>query len=204
MGASGSFPSVSFDERWNGEEGLGVPDRRCSRRAGSEVNAMGRVWTVGCLALAVALGWQPAVATKAPAPTKRTAVAAKASVAHDRGSVSASRQVRARVASAPRAYVAHAPRAYGMTRGRRTGFADLVGDPDSGYGFYLLPPEIRMGAARYRFVHRRFWWQNPVLAAMAADALRNPCWIPAGQYYRCGVFNPIDGVGTPFFAGYYR
>ena len=34
-------------------------------------------------------------------------------------------------------------------------------------------------------------------------ALRN-YWLPvANSGYRYGVFNPIDGVGTPFFAGYY-
>jgi hypothetical protein len=34
-----------------------------------------------------------------------------------------------------------------------------------------------------------------------------PCatidWIPADRGYHYGVFNPVDGVGTPFFGGYY-
>jgi len=161
---------------------------------------MVRIWTVFCLALGVALAIvlvaASDVAAKTPAPAKRAAALAKQSVTSHGVTAYASRQVRARVG--------YAPRAYGITRGRRTVFADLVGDPDSGYGFYALPPEFQMGAARYRAVHRRYWRQNPVVAAMAADAVRNPCWIPANQAYRCGVYNPIDGVGTPFFAGYYR
>jgi hypothetical protein len=44
---------------------------------------------------------------------------------------------------------------------------------------------------------------KPVLFAIAADAMRYYAWIPANQGYRFGVFNPIDGVGTPFFGGYY-
>ena len=40
--------------------------------------------------------------------------------------------------------------------------------------------------------------------AIAADAARYNYWLPvANGGYRYGVFNPIDGVGTPFFAGYY-
>jgi hypothetical protein len=91
-----------------------------------------------------------------------------------------------------------------MARSRGTGFADLVGDPESGYGFYPLPPAIRYSAARHRAYYRQFWWQNPVISAMAADAVRNPCFIPANQAYRCGIYNPIDGLGSPFFAGFYR
>jgi hypothetical protein len=107
-----------------------------------------------------------------------------------------SRQVRARVA--------YAPRAYGVTRGRRSDLSNLVGDPASGYGFYPLPPAVQIGAARYRIMHARSWRQSPVVSAMVADAVRNPCFIPANRAYRCGIYNPIDGVGTPFFAGYYR
>jgi hypothetical protein len=157
---------------------------------------MGRVKASTCIALVAALGLAAGADAKAPARAKRTTSAVTANPTLHRTSAMLPRQVRARVA--------YAPRAAGVARGRGTGFADLVGDPYSGYGFHPLPIEIRIAAARYRFVHRRFWWQNPVLAAMAADAIRNPCWIPAGQEYRCGVYNPIDGVGTPFFAGYYR
>lgn len=161
---------------------------------------MRRVWTVPCLWFVAALAIASGAAAKAPSPAQRTAAAAEASSAHDRGALHRPRHVRARVAYAPRAY--SPPRAFAVTRGRRPGLADLVGDPYSGYGFYPLPPEVQVAAARYRFMHRRFWWQNPVLSAVAADAVRFPCYIPANQAYRCGVFNPIDGVGTPFFAGY--
>jgi hypothetical protein len=157
---------------------------------------MGRVWTVACVALAAAFLMASDAAAKASLPSKRGPTYGKAGSTLQRGSSAAPRQVRSRVA--------YAPRAYGVTRGPRTVFADIVGDPDSGYGFYPLPPEVQYRAARYRAVHRRFWWQNPVVSAMAADAVRNPCFIPANQAYRCGVFNPIDGVGSPFFAGYYR
>jgi hypothetical protein len=46
---------------------------------------------------------------------------------------------------------------------------------------------------RYRLRHQRPPWQNPVLFAITADAAR----------YRYGVFDPVEGVGTPFFGGYY-
>jgi len=149
-----------------------------------------------CLAFIAAFAIATGAVAKAPAPAKRSAPAVTASSTLSRGATHGPRQVRARVA--------YAPRAYRDLRGRGTGLADLVGDPRSGYGFHPLPIEVQIAAARYRFMHRRWPWQNPVLAAMAADAVRNPCYIPANQAYRCGVFNPIDGVGTPFFAGYYR
>src|ERR1700731_4233910 len=37
-------------------------------------------------------------------------------------------------------------RAHGVFRGRRTRFVALVGDPDSGLGFYPLPIRYRIGA----------------------------------------------------------
>jgi hypothetical protein len=94
-------------------------------------------------------------------------------------------------------------RARGAFGGRRTRFFALVGDPDSGLGFYPLPIRYRIGAWRYRVRHRRPPWQNPILFAIAADAVRYNDWIPADRGYHYGVFNPVDGVGTPFFGGYY-
>ena len=94
-------------------------------------------------------------------------------------------------------------RAYGMKRRHATRYAALVGDPESGLGFYPLPLHTRVGAWRYRLRNQRPPWQNPVLFAIAADAARYYDWIPANRGYRYGVFNPIDGVGTPFFGGYY-
>jgi hypothetical protein len=89
------------------------------------------------------------------------------------------------------------------TLGRGNHFVALVGDPDSGLGFYPLPNRYRLGASRYRLAHQRPYWQNPVLFAIAADAARYNDWIPANQGYRYGVFDPVEGVGTPFFGGYY-
>ncbi|MGI8569251.1 MAG: hypothetical protein ACR2KT_09405 [Methylocella sp.] len=94
-------------------------------------------------------------------------------------------------------------RAHGLFGSRRTRFADLVGDPDSGLGFYALPIHYRIGAWRNRLRNRRPPWQNPVLFAIAADAVRDNDWIPSNRGYRYGVFNPVDGAGTPFFGGYY-
>lgn len=98
----------------------------------------------------------------------------------------------------------HARRGHGFWRLRRPGYVDLVGDPESGLGFYPLPPEYRYRAWRYRLHHRRPLWEDPVYFAMMADALRYRYdLVPANQGYRYGVFDPIAGVGTPFFGGYY-
>jgi len=86
------------------------------------------------------------------------------------------------------------------------GYAALVGDPRSGLGFYPLPLKYRVGAWRYRMRTQRPPWANPIYSAVASDAARyNYGWTiptPANDYHY-GVFNPYDGVGTPFFAGYY-
>lgn len=85
------------------------------------------------------------------------------------------------------------------------GFVELSGDPESGYGFYPLPAAYRIGALRYRQSHPRPPWDNPIIYAINADAARYDYWTPvADQGYRFGVFNPQDGVGTPFFGGYYH
>ncbi|HUI20221.1 MAG TPA: hypothetical protein VLZ74_04180 [Methylocella sp.] len=99
--------------------------------------------------------------------------------------------------------IAHGHRPLWATRGHSTGYADLVGDPGSGLGFYPLPPAYRYGAERYRLTHPTPWWHNPVLFAIAADATRYNDWVPGNRDYAYGVFNPNEGVGTPFFGGYY-
>ncbi|MDQ6702501.1 MAG: hypothetical protein M3Z96_05040 [Pseudomonadota bacterium] len=94
-------------------------------------------------------------------------------------------------------------RAHRVLRGRTGHFVELVGDPDSGLGFYPLQVRYRIGAWRYHLRNRRPPWQNPVLFAIAADAVRYNDWIPGNRDYVYGVFNPYDGVGSPFFGGYY-
>jgi hypothetical protein len=93
-----------------------------------------------------------------------------------------------------------AGRAYGH------GNADLVGDSESGLGFYPLPERYRLGAERYRQTHRLYGpYGNPVQQAVIDDAVGTRAWAPTSAVngYRYGVFDPVEGVGTPFFAGYY-
>lgn len=87
-------------------------------------------------------------------------------------------------------------------------YAALVGDPGSGVGFYPLPYQYRVGAWRYRMSTPPLppWINpNPVIAAAQAQSVRYYGWgdPTAADSYRYGVYNPIDGVGSPFFAGYY-
>ena len=78
---------------------------------------------------------------------------------------------------------------------------DLVGDTYSGLGFYPLPHQYRAAAERYG---RYRVATNAVRYAVASQAIETPYFFPAGgNDYKYGVFNPNDGVGTPFFAGYY-
>ncbi len=142
---------------------------------------MRRGWKVWVLAIVTTFAFAPAVAAQAPSPSKRTVYY---------------RQVSGRL---HHNYI----RSLGR-RGGRVGYArNLVGNPDSGLGFDPLPIKYRIGAWRYRLTHRRPYWQNPVLFAIAADAARYNYWIPGNQDYVYGFFNPYDGVGTPFFGGYY-
>ena len=77
---------------------------------------------------------------------------------------------------------------------------DLVGDEYSGLGFYPLPHPFREAATRYGQYRAS---TNAVRYAVATTAIERPFFFPAGNDYKYGVFNPNDGVGTPFFAGYY-
>lgn len=90
--------------------------------------------------------------------------------------------------------------------GRGEGYKELVGDPDSGVGFYPLPTRYRIAAYRY---HQREaaippYLRNGVLYAMMADQARYWYWNPTPvDSYKYGVYDPFEGVGTPYFAGYY-
>jgi hypothetical protein len=157
-----------------------------------EIKTMG--WQIGVLAIVTTFAFASDAVARTPSPSKRTVHHGQVSGTHHPGDVY----------RGYRGGLVYAPGAQGTGNGRRAHFADLVGDPESGYGFYPLPLEYRIGAWRYRLRHPRAWWENPVYFAVAADAARYNDWIPADQGYRYGVFNPIDGVGTPFFGGYYR
>ncbi len=152
--------------------------------------------------------WKALILASAMAFAFASAAAAKAAPAFKRQE--AHRHVSARSTHTYIRGLGHGGRiAYGRRRAlwashRPAGrYADLVGDPYSGYGFYPLPPGYRYRAERYRLAHQIPYWQNPVLFAMAADAMRYYDWIPGPRDYAYGVFNPNEGVGTPFFGGFY-
>lgn len=90
--------------------------------------------------------------------------------------------------------------------GRGRGYVELVGDPQSGLGFHPLPLRYRVGAWRYHMRHRGEppWIRNGVIYAMMADAARYDYYWPTPvNSYRYGVYSPFDGVGTPYFGGFY-
>lgn len=93
---------------------------------------------------------------------------------------------------------AHGRVAHGRQRGGH--FAELVGDPDSGLGFYPLPWVYRAGAWRERQRHA-YNAYNDIRFAIMSQAIYSYAWPYDDR--RPGVFNPYDGYGTPFFAGYY-
>jgi hypothetical protein len=98
----------------------------------------------------------------------------------------------------------------GRMRGRLTAvrrpshFVALVGDPESGLGFDPLPWQYRIGAWRWRQRHA-IESANAIGVAIASTAIYNHAyWGGYGYGHHHGVFDPFDGVGTPFFGGYYR
>jgi hypothetical protein len=163
------------------------------KRQSLEIRAMRRGWNAWVLAIVTAFACTFAMAAQAHSPSKRT-------VHHKQVNGSLHRSFIRSIGYGSRLY---GLRAHRGLRGRTGRFVALVGDPDSGLGFYPLPIKYRIGAWRYRVSHRRPPWQNPVLFAIAADAARYNYWVPANEGYRYGVFDPVEGVGTPFFGGYY-
>ncbi len=154
-------------------------------------------WKASVLAAVTAVAFASGAAAQTPSPHKAGATLKHASAAPRHGYGHGN------------ARVGFAPGTAGGRRGHGTHYADLVGDPHSGLGFYALPPQIRAGAARYRFAHQYrgpYGYGNPVQQAVIDDAARYNYWLPptsAVNGYRYGVYDPIEGVGTPFFAGYY-
>jgi hypothetical protein len=93
---------------------------------------------------------------------------------------------------------AHGRILHGGARGGH--FAELVGDPDSGMGFYPLPWVYRVGAWRAR-QRQAINAYNDIRFAIMSQAIYS--YVFPYNDNRPGVFNPYDGYGTPFFAGYY-
>ena len=88
------------------------------------------------------------------------------------------------------------------TRGHHgTGLVTLVGDRESGLGFYPLPSQYR---GRGRVADRR---GDAIRYAVGAEMGNGYFYGLGGEDYgerhHHAVFNPVDGYGTPFFAGYY-
>lgn len=95
---------------------------------------------------------------------------------------------------------AAAPTRYPRPGRHNSGLVGLVGDRESGLGFHALPPQFRS----YRMARRH----------RPGDAIDYAIAAEMGNYYGVGgyapyerhahlMFNPVDGYGTPFFAGYY-
>ena len=148
---------------------------------------MRRGWKTWVVAIATTFAFASNAVAGAPLQSKRTVHHAKVSGRSHRSSI------RSFVLGG--VGVAYARRTHAVSRGHGRGFAELVGDPDSGLGFYPLPIQYRIGAWRYHVRNWRPPSQNPVLFAMAADAARyNYYWATPDQAYRYGVYNPYDGV----------
>jgi hypothetical protein len=86
--------------------------------------------------------------------------------------------------------------------GDASGFVDLSEDSGSGAGFYPLPKPYRAGAQRSRAAAAADG-EEALGVALASEAVGDE--FDEGYVFgnSHSVFNPVDGVGTPFFGGYY-
>ena len=97
-------------------------------------------------------------------------------------------------------HLGYASGAEASARGPRPGrLSTLVGDRESGLGFYPLPAQFRVGG---RYGRRS---GDAIRYAVETEAGVNNDGLVGYGRERHGhtVFNPVDGYGTPFFAGYY-
>ncbi len=87
-----------------------------------------------------------------------------------------------------------------------TGFVDLSEDGASGAGFYPLPRQYRTGALQERRRRPAQYAAGPGAIATAVESEAIPYDFDEGYAFGHGhgVFSPMDGVGTPFFGGYYQ
>ncbi|VFU10284.1 conserved exported protein of unknown function [Methylocella tundrae] len=123
----------------------------------------------------------------------------------------ASEATKGTAASHRRAHAQRTSLSYAAEERRRrpahgsSGFVALSQDGESGAGFYPLPPQYRIGAAQER-QHRKIQYRNAIGTAMASEAIaydfdQGYGFVNTNSH---GIFDPVDGYGTPFFAGYYN
>jgi hypothetical protein len=84
-----------------------------------------------------------------------------------------------------------------------SGYVDLSQDSQSGAGFYALPQPYRSQARRQRAAQYA-GERNALGVAIASEAIGYDYDEGYAFGNAHGVFNPVDGVGTPFFGGYYN
>jgi hypothetical protein len=88
--------------------------------------------------------------------------------------------------------------------GQSSGWVDLSQDSASGAGFYPLPQQYRNGALQTRQRRALQYANNPIRAAIASEEIGYDFDEGYAFGHGHGVFDPDDGYGTPFFAGYYN
>ncbi len=86
-----------------------------------------------------------------------------------------------------------------------SGYVDLSEDSASGAGFYPLPPQYRGRGAQlqHKSPPQYAGEGNAIGTAMRSEAIEydfDPGYVFGNSH---GVFDPVDGVGTPFSGGYY-
>jgi hypothetical protein len=92
----------------------------------------------------------------------------------------------------------------GAPHRHHTGFAPLIGDRQSGFGFY--PPAGRAYAYRYGRGYDRQTTKEAMREALINQGAYSFYGTGGGvpsERHAHSMFNPVDGYGTPFFAGYY-
>ncbi len=108
---------------------------------------------------------------------------------------------------APAAAFAQQPRVSyappGAGGGPGSGYVDLSQDGQSGAGFYPLPQPYRSQARQQRAIQYR-GERNALGVAIASEAIGYDYDEGYAFGNAHGVFSPVDGVGTPFFGGYYN
>lgn len=88
--------------------------------------------------------------------------------------------------------------------GQSSGWVDLSQDSASGAGFYPLPPQYRNGAVQTRQQRAIEYANNPIRSAIASEEIGYDFDEGYAFGHGHGIFDPDDGYGTPFFAGYYN